>query len=460
MRKNKKSLEKDWPMNCIWPEPVEDGEGHYWESESADFMPLDEIGEDLQDIKDYMDSLVEEELLNEDYTLNPDYAEFTPEKCEDYWCEDGFDFDSWNEDMVNHLNNLKLPLPSPVDDIQRIIGYEFINENLLRQAFTRRSFGHEHAAGDSEVLEFYGDSALNTVITREMARQTAEVDTSDPCSPFTSHYNEGELTRIRQHYASREYLAARAEELGLDKFILYGTGEEATEAAKEDMMEALIGAVAVDSEWDWYALEAVVDRLICLQVSKEVVRYGILRPSCYDLFNSWHQRKFGRMPDYEMSKGMPVKNGLTGYRYLCTLRYSIPGNDKGVWTSQRVDVQRETRSKAREYAAREAYEFVVHHGLWMNLADAGLEPNLENSINQLQELYQKKYVVDKPEYSFTDMGSDWRCVCVCNGMQGIGQAKGKTQAKKKAAFVVLVLLLKSAGLSTDEMERAMYRTFS
>ena len=62
MPKNKK---KEWPANCVWPEPVVDGEGHYWESEFAD--SLDEIGEDLQDIKDYMDGLVEEGRLNEDY---------------------------------------------------------------------------------------------------------------------------------------------------------------------------------------------------------------------------------------------------------------------------------------------------------------------------------------------------------------------------------------------------------
>ena len=41
----------------------------------------------LQDIKDYMDGLVEEGRLNEDYTLNMDYEEseedFTPEKGED-----------------------------------------------------------------------------------------------------------------------------------------------------------------------------------------------------------------------------------------------------------------------------------------------------------------------------------------------------------------------------------------
>ena len=47
---------------------------------------------------------------------------------------------------------------------------------------------------------------------------------------------------------------------------------------------------------------------------------------------------------------------------------------------------------ARELAAKKAYSFVLDKGLWVNLADAGLTPDLENSINQLQELFQKQYV--------------------------------------------------------------------
>ena len=87
---------------------------------------------------------------------------------------------------------------------------------------------------------------------------------------------------------------------------------------------------------------------------------------------------------------MPHRDGTV--EYLCTLHFQIPENDKGIWTSQRVDVQEMTRSKARERAAFEAYGFVMNHGLWMNLKDAEPVPDLENSINQLQELYQKKYV--------------------------------------------------------------------
>ena len=56
-----------------------------------------------------------------------------------------------------------------------MIGYEFINENLEKQAFTRRAYGLEYGVGDSEELEFLGDSILNMVVTGEMYRKFSDV---------------------------------------------------------------------------------------------------------------------------------------------------------------------------------------------------------------------------------------------------------------------------------------------
>ena len=65
MHKNKR-----WPENCVWPEPVWDGEGVTWEEDDVDPMLLDEDGRELLEIKEYFDTLVEEGRLHEDYSLN------------------------------------------------------------------------------------------------------------------------------------------------------------------------------------------------------------------------------------------------------------------------------------------------------------------------------------------------------------------------------------------------------
>jgi ribonuclease-3 len=263
------------------------------------------------------------------------------------------------------MNLIKIPAsdPAPVSIIRDTIGYEFINENLMRQAFTRRAFGIEYGVGNSEELEFLGDSILNMIVTREMARQFSEVVAIEPQAPFRSRYSEGEMTKIRSRFVNKEYLASRAVMLGLDKYILYGTDEQETDSAAEDMMEALLGAVAVDCGWDWHVLEEVADRLVCIQITKPD---EFLKSSYYDLFNAWHQRHFGCIPDYEIYSERSQKSNP----YHCSIRFSIPQNQKGLMSFQRIDVDERTRGRAREHAAWLAYCFVMDNGLWLNLSDA------------------------------------------------------------------------------------------
>lgn len=456
---------KPWPKECIWPEPLYDGYGMQWEYDLVNEDAIDEDIQELLDIREYFDSLVDEGRLNEDYSLNEDYEPyedehtddfddedvegFVPETGDEYW-EDGFLLDLWEEDLSNHMNLLKIDV-SKIDaaaDICHIIGYDFVNENLLRQAFTRRAFAIEYGLrGCNEELEFLGDSVLGTVVTREIVKHLAENDPEKTEAPFVTKYNEGDFSKIRAGFVSKEYLAERATALGLDKYILYGSAEEETESSREDMMEALIGAVTIDSKWDWNAIETIIDNMIRMQLN-DPDRY--LKKTYFETFNAWHQRHFGQMPDYEVH---PALHG----QFDCTLRYFVPENDKDILQDQRIDVTEQTRSLARERAAECAYRFVVRNGMWINLKDAELVPDMENSINQLQELFQKKYVDEKPSYEFEEQSiGGWECNCTCGGVTGHGRGTSKIKAKKRAAYMVLIMLLESAGICEDEWRDKMY----
>ena len=447
---------KTWPKDCIWPEPLYDGFGPSWDEDIIETTELDSDGEDLLAVKAYFDSLVENGVLDEDYQpiedfdIRGDSEKDKPYLAIDYW-DDGFLYDVWHEDMTSHMNFLKLDTVSaaddPVSNICRTIGYDFANENLLRQAFTRRAFAIEHKlSGNNEELEFLGDSVLGNIVTREIFRQLAEVETITTDAPLQTKYDEGDFTKIRSSFVSKEYLAKRAETLGLDKYILYGKGEESTESSKEDAIEALIGAVALDSEYNEKILEEVIDKLVCIQLGSPGL---LLKETFYDMFNSWHQKHFGRIPEYTVYGKGP---------YRCTVRFFVPENGIGVNMDQRMDMDGATRSEARELAAEFAYRFIYSKGLWINLKDAGVVPDLENSINQLQELYQKKYLDEKPVYEIKEDGRDrWRCVCECCGVSGFGTAESKTKAKKKASFMALVKLLDGAGCCKEEWLSEMYR---
>ena len=447
---------KAWPENCAWAEPADpDALGSVWAAEDAEGLKLDEDGQELLDIKNYFDELVESGRLDENYRLNEEYEEeygeeedeagepneWEPEIGKDYWEDGAFDLEGWETALEEHISLLKTEPTEddPAAEIEGILGYEFANENLMRQAFTRRAFAAEYGLrGDSETLEFLGDAALNMIVTREMVDRYLDVNplrTDAPLGAGSRNIREGEMSRIRSHFVSGEYLAGRAAELGLDRYILYGSGEVPSDGAREDMMEALIGAVAVDSGWDQEALAETADRLIRLQLD---VPDRYLKQSYYELFNAWHQKRFGRMPEYEIHG---QKNGGDAWPFHCTIRFFVPENDRGVETRQRIDTEAESRSRAREMAAEFAYRFVTREGLWMNLKEAGITPALEDSINQIQELWQKKYLDAPAEYSFEEAGEgSWFCNCVCGGIHGFGRGSSKIRAKKQAAFMALTRL--------------------
>ena len=142
-------------------------------------------------------------------------------------------------------------------------------------------------------------------------------------------------------------------------------------------------------------------------------------------------------------------------KYRCEIQFNIPENDKGVETSKLLYAESETRSQAREAAASQAYNYIMYQGLWRNLNEADIQPDFENSINQVQELYQKKYLDEKPVYEYKNHGSKWTVTCHSDGYYGFGSAVTKVQAKKKASYELMLNMLEGAGMDTHKWRAAM-----
>lgn len=91
-----------------------------------------------------------------------------------------------------------------IDYVQSAIGYHFKNERLLVQAFIRKSYSQEHPeVQNNEVLEFYGDEALDLYITKMMYKKFSKISEGN----FISEKNEGELTKLKSVYVSKHTLA-------------------------------------------------------------------------------------------------------------------------------------------------------------------------------------------------------------------------------------------------------------
>lgn len=112
------------------------------------------------------------------------------------------------------------------------------NMQLYNTAFSHSSYANEHKAkADYERLEFLGDAVVDLVVADYLYNNKME--------------KEGEMTKVRASYVCENALAEYSLNLGLNKYIKVGHGEE-KEGGKykktivADIFEAFVGAIYVD----------------------------------------------------------------------------------------------------------------------------------------------------------------------------------------------------------------------
>ncbi|MES2436703.1 MAG: ribonuclease III [Patescibacteria group bacterium] len=124
-------------------------------------------------------------------------------------------------------------------------GITFKDKNLLRQAFTHRSYLNENRnlkIEHNERLEFLGDAVLELVITDQLYHKY-------PGRP------EGELTSFRSALVNSTTLANAAGKLGVNEYLLLSHGEaKDTGRARTYILantyEALLGAIYLDQGYE------------------------------------------------------------------------------------------------------------------------------------------------------------------------------------------------------------------
>lgn len=126
-------------------------------------------------------------------------------------------------------------------ELEKKIGYEFKQKQLLRQALTHSSFSNEQKINklkNYERLEFLGDAVLELLSSQFFFESFPDM-------------SEGQMTRLRSSMVCEPALAFCARDLSLNKYILLGKGEEATggrerDSIISDVMEAVLGAIYLD----------------------------------------------------------------------------------------------------------------------------------------------------------------------------------------------------------------------
>lgn len=350
--------------------------------------------------------------------------------------------------------------------IQNQIGYNFKNTDLLQQAFVRRSYSSENGGADNEVLEFIGDKALDIIVVKlltekfgYMASECDDYDIENEYDEFYCEHSEGELTEIKKHLVERKMLAHRIDVLGLGDYFIMGRGDissqvEKKESVKEDLFEAVIGAVTLDSEWNFAEIESTVEVMLdiesCMAENKN--------SNYVELIQEWTLRNNNSVPLYYFEKG----------NYRSTWYYHFNGisqrfNDLGnpgheeikyhclLNLSDELPIFRgfgSSKSEARKAVCELAYDYLDKNGLLYSIQDEIENPSRYYAVNQLETLARRGYF-SIPEYVFEqkydkDGNPVWKCECHIKEYDKYyqAQASAKKEAKKSAAFKMLKFVLR------------------
>lgn len=141
-------------------------------------------------------------------------------------------------------------------DFEKKTGITFKNKNLIKQAFTHRSFINENPGttlSHNERLEFLGDAVLELVVTDYLFQKYP-------------NYTEGELTSIRSALVNAIFISETAQAMGMNDFLLLSKGEtkdvgKARNYILANTYEAYIGAVYIDQGYD-KAKKVITDSLL------------------------------------------------------------------------------------------------------------------------------------------------------------------------------------------------------
>lgn len=239
---------------------------------------------------------------------------------------------------MHTLNNPKLGFLTEERKqlLEERLGIKILNVEYFEQALLHRSYLHLLPKGQyqsNERLEFLGDSILGMIISDFLFRRNTNL-------------LEGELTKIRSWLVNKNSLSLCARRLELDKFLMVSfstakTLEKGGESILSDAIEAIIGAIYLDSGFD-SAKKFVIETLIPLLEDENILQDRNFK----SLLMETVQAKGKQPPTYEV------------------VEESGPSHDRTFVVGVVVDGEMlatgkgKSKKEAEQNAARKALEFI------------------------------------------------------------------------------------------------------
>lgn len=209
--------------------------------------------------------------------------------------------------------------------LEEALQYRFNDTELFTLALTHRSANGRN----NERLEFLGDAVLDFVISEALFAMRPDAA-------------EGDLSKLRSSLVKDTSLASLAADLGLGEHLILGSGERKTgghrrESILADALEAVFGAVFLDSGFD--AAKALIERVFAERL-EALPDAGDLRDPKTRL-QEWLQARGLSLPEYELESESGKAHDRT-FVITCTVTE----------LSQATEGEAGSRRKAEQRAAR------------------------------------------------------------------------------------------------------------
>lgn len=338
--------------------------------------------------------------------------------------------------------------------IEKQIGHTFKNKKLLIQAFTRRSYSQENGGTDNEVLEFIGDKVLDYVVVKLLAELYGFISKkADDFGEYCNDYSENELTEMKKRLVEGVTLANRIDLLGISKYLRLGKGDRKKQvcdniSVKEDLFEAIVAAVAIDTNWSIERMEDVVENMLDpLYFISDKVEW-----QCITIIQQWARKKHNTAAIFECHSADQNPFMIRQRNWIQSTPRGRVNHDCLIYVSGFDYIFRgfgESENEARLDAARTAYDYLEKKNLLCTINDEIENPNEQQAVNQLEILARRGYF-ELPEYKFKESydkngNPKWQATCIIGDFEKVFNATStsKKAAKKKAAYKMVNYVLEN-----------------
>ena len=307
--------------------------------------------------------------------------------------------------------------------IEKTIQYKFNNDALLVQAFDFEP-GNGNDPRSNGILRIVGKRAINYALTVVL---TSYYGKNVPGKPYKTTIENTVIYDLLDNLTSQDLYKVSVNVLGLTEYVVSYSGGELVDMDRK-LFEAIVGAVALDSNWNISIIANVVSFMLDVDYW---LNYGFANIDSHPtilLFN-YCVETGQNMPSYVYKR---VKDANGNIFIKCELTL---GNLEFIGMGG-------NHSEARLLAAQEAYKYLTENNMTSQIVKDAGDYSEANAMDTLDNLTLKGYF-SFPDYHTDEINGGYVSTCMIDEIDKKFKAfdKEKKNAKNKAAYRMLLYVL-------------------